>query len=101
MINRLPLSVKNEWTNDKRVTIVYEEWMSDKRATTVTETEVEIYKPGKVLILMDIVSNRFYCSNRSSVVGGSFCFIVTSQRAFTCSKLTIETLEQGVKYIQS
>ena len=24
-----------------------------------------------------------------------------SQPAFTCSKLTIETLEQGVKYIQS
>ena len=24
-----------------------------------------------------------------------------SQWAFTCSKLTIETLEQGVKYIQS
>ena len=25
----------------------------------------------------------------------------TSQPAFTCSKLTIETLEQGVKYVQS
>ena len=25
----------------------------------------------------------------------------TSQTAFTCSKLTIETLEQGVKYVQS
>ena len=24
-----------------------------------------------------------------------------SQLAFTCSKLTIETLEQGVKYVQS
>ena len=24
-----------------------------------------------------------------------------SQPAFTCSKLTIETLEQGVKYVQS
>ena len=27
--------------------------------------------------------------------------IVKSQPAFTCSKLTIETLEQGVKYVQS
>ena len=26
---------------------------------------------------------------------------VTTQPAFTCSKLTIETLEQGVKYVQS
>ena len=25
----------------------------------------------------------------------------TSQPAITCSKLTIETLEQGVKYVQS
>ena len=26
---------------------------------------------------------------------------ITTQRAFTCSKLTIETLEQGMKYVQS
>ena len=30
------------------------------------------------------------------------CKIATaSQSAFTCSKLTIETLEQGVKFVQS
>ena len=28
------------------------------------------------------------------------CFLST-QSAITCSKLTIETLEQGVKYVQS
>ena len=28
-------------------------------------------------------------------------FLLTAQPAFTCSKLTIETLEQGVKYVQS
>ena len=27
--------------------------------------------------------------------------VVTSQPAFTCLKLTIETLEQGVEYVQS
>ena len=26
---------------------------------------------------------------------------ITTQQAFTCSKLTIETLEQGMKYVQS
>ena len=31
----------------------------------------------------------------------SILFFVVSQPAFTCSKLTIETLEQGVKYVQS
>ena len=34
-----------------------------------------------------------YTSNRSVKT--------LSQPAFTCSKLTIETLEQGVKYVQS
>ena len=28
-------------------------------------------------------------------------FVDLTQPAFTCSKLTIETLEQGVKYVQS
>ena len=28
-------------------------------------------------------------------------FTLLTQPAFTCSKLTMETLEQGVKYIQS
>ena len=27
--------------------------------------------------------------------------LATTQPAITCSKLTIETLEQGVKYVQS
>ena len=30
-----------------------------------------------------------------------YSFIWTSQPAFTCPNLTIETLEQGVKYVQS
>ena len=32
---------------------------------------------------------------------GKFEAEVISQPAFTCSKLTIETIEQGVKYVQS
>ena len=28
-------------------------------------------------------------------------FLVSTQLAITCSKLTTETLEQGVKYVQS
>ena len=28
-------------------------------------------------------------------------FWIVTNSAFTCSKLTIETLEQGVKYVQS
>ena len=29
------------------------------------------------------------------------CYCIVSQSAFTFSKLTIETVEQGVKYVQS
>ena len=29
------------------------------------------------------------------------CLLATTQPAITCSKLAIETLEQGVKYVQS
>ena len=34
-------------------------------------------------------------------VAAQRCRGVCSQLAITCSKLTIETLEQGVKYVQS
>ena len=33
--------------------------------------------------------------------GFMFCAMILSQPAITCSKLIIETLEQGVKYVQS
>ena len=36
--------------------------------------------------------------NNSSYI--DLCILFT-QPAFTCSKLTIETLEQGMKYVQS
>ena len=41
------------------------------------------------------------------MISGAFGFLTISGRigvtqpAFTCTKLTIETLEQGVKYVQS
>ena len=40
----------------------------------------------------NIISKRFM---------KQLCFSFIPQTAFTCSKLTIETLEQGVKYVQS
>ena len=44
------------------------------------------------------------CTNKRNVIQGMtvfYDFMVLSQPAFTCSKLTIKTLEQGVKYVQS
>ena len=41
------------------------------------------------LYLLDLKARKF------------FCFYLITQPAFICSKLTIETLEKGVKYVQS
>ena len=38
---------------------------------------------------------------QSSVFFIYFENVFATQPAFTCSKLTVETLEQGVKYVQS
>ena len=49
---------------------------------------------GKNFLLMNQISKRNINSNIQFYLG-------VTQPAFTCSKLTIETLEQGVKYVQS
>ena len=45
------------------------------------------------------IFREFHISNFYESREISICH--NSQPAFTCSKLTIETLEQGVKYVQS
>ena len=44
-------------------------------------------------------TDTFTCSNDQTTYKINYKF--DSQPAFTCSKLTIEVLEQGVKYVQS
>ena len=48
----------------------------------------------KKLLMADLLSNGLH----EKVL---ICYIIMSQPAFTCSKLTTEALEQGVKYVQS
>ena len=48
---------------------------------------------NKVLFSITLAINRF--------IGKVLTFLIVSQPAITCSKLRIETLEQGVKYVQS
>ena len=60
----------------------------------VTETELENSFPQPQFQIKDF--NTRFRLNRNRYGGGT-----SSQPAFTCSKLTIETLEQGVKYVQS
>ena len=48
----------------------------------------------KMLLMADLLSNGL----QEKVL---ICYIIMSQPAFTCSKLTTEALEQGVKYVQS
>ena len=42
----------------------------------------------------------YFNTNIFNIIAGSY-FEELSQSAITCSKLTIDTLEQGVKYVQS
>ena len=44
---------------------------------------------------------RFWVSQKLVILSFFIFWIIPSQPAFTCSELTIETLEQGVKYVQS
>ena len=40
-------------------------------------------------------------TKKFGISGNKYHQIQSSEPAITCSKLTIETLEQGVKYVQS
>ena len=44
---------------------------------------------------------QYFCLFQSIAKRRRHNELIISQPAFTCSKLTIETLEQGVKYVQS
>ena len=52
------------------------------------------------LALLFILVNSFSC-NISSCVRQVISTSISPQPAITCSKLTIETLEQGVKYVKN
>ena len=47
-----------------------------------------------------IYHTKKYYNDKTNLHLYEFC-LNSSQPAITCSKLTIETLEQGVKYVQS
>ena len=52
--------------------------------------------------VFDYVIRLLYWSHKITLKrGGLYIHSPQSQPAVTCSKLTTETLEQGVKYIQS
>ena len=42
-----------------------------------------------------------FCTNHSKQSSEVQIHVRSTQPAFTCSNLTIKTLEQGVKYVQS
>ena len=59
-------------------------------------SEYEKMKANKVPLILSIV---LYEENVHVNKIDHLFIISTSQPVFTCSKLTIETLEQGVKYV--
>ena len=53
------------------------------------------------IVQLDNMLIFFNCSYRGSTSLPTRIIEPFSHREFTCSKLTIETLQQGVKYVQS
>ena len=61
---------------------------------------------ANIKVFVDRYSRAYFvaCSHfvhRNLFIRGWNFMLVFSQSAITCSKLTIEALEQGVKYVQS
>ena len=52
-----------------------------------------------LIILIEVINPKYLTSYLISTL--KISFLLPTQPAFTCSKLTMETLEQGVKYVQS
>ena len=59
------------------------------------------YDNQSLVYLRYIDLNVWFCVHFQSNFQIFLCKLLTTQWAFTGSKLTIETLEQGVKYVQS
>ena len=66
-------------------------WSRDQRGVT-WQFEKFVFPLSKVLWSLNLESDNFVEEIQQ---------LNASQPAFTCPKLTIETLEQGMKYVQS
>ena len=62
-------------------------YLSDPRSNGITTSSFDTGKTTVLLLLRMLLM--------------STCWTLITQPEITCSKLTIETLEQGVKYVQS
>ena len=79
-----------------------------KRLGTIKENEVLVQRKKEILLngQMQNVTVPFRIVDQPLKLkqnewsGAFFMVVIPTQPAFACSKLTIETLEQGVKYVQ-
>ena len=65
------------------------------------KNSVGLHVVNQLLPLSLACFQRKITYNRSDFYSGGSDFAVVPQSAIRCSKLTIETLEQRVKYVQS
>ena len=81
----------------QRLTIFAKSAIFDIRLRSEYASEVGLRSriPGKK------TGSRIMNTTMISLCWSKLQIKVSTQPAFTCSKLTIETLEQGVKYVQS
>ena len=88
---------------------------NQQNSSVYLKHDSRIYKPLQSIIFSHALKLNFVlqnlwtffpnCRSFMTIAFGAYMKVKknrrTSQPVFTCSKLTIETLEQGVKYVQS
>ena len=78
------------------------EWERKVRKLITWQKQLDV-KLDEVNCLLELHASFKYdqISSRNAKETQKLCFQVLSQSTIKCSKLTIETLEQDVKYVQS
>ena len=92
----------SQWEKQKRNTwiiLIIKRWLRDNKTFWKTITPFFTYKGIKEESIT-LVKKRETIEQPKNFWNLEY-FLFWSRPAFTCSKLTIETLEQGVKYVQS
>ena len=86
MKEKIVLSIERFYRPDKEFTVFF--WLIDFSQNIIS----------RHMVIQVIIENNHSEKKCFSNVENEN---ITIQMAFTCSNLTIETLEQGVKYVQS
>ena len=96
----------NEWVNMILNQVHCQRFSRSQTPNTNSKPDLNLSLNHNILVnqsfsVLRNYSEHYYLPEISSPISGEcFDFIIPTQPAITCSKLTVESLEQGVKYVQ-